>query len=189
MQKNIFGQMVSSIIKSLKKTFCFKGRATKLDFWSFFVFMIIVYFVFGVMFAFAGWISSLIEMSFPAVIVALFEIILLIPLAICQLSLAVRRLHDLGLSGFWLFYLSPYGLPIIYMVYLLDLDKSSNRVVDKIAKVGSPWLGWILTILAWPIGSSVSLLLLFLYDGKDEENEYGPSPYREAEPEEAATTF
>ena len=177
---DVFAKLVSSITDSLKKTFCFKGRATKLDFWTFILFCLLVNIVFVILGGGASWLSAKIEMSFPAVIVIVLYVIVAIPLILSLISLSVRRLHDLGLSGFWLFYLNPTGLPVIYMVYLLDLDPSGSRIIEKIEKVGSPWLGWILTFLFWPVGSGISLLLLFLYDGKDEENEYGPSPYRAA---------
>ena len=174
----IFEKMVTSIIDTLKKTLCFKGRATKLDYWTFILFCLLVDIVFVILGGAASWLSAKIEMSFPAVLVLALFILVDIPLLLCLISLSVRRLHDLCLSGFWLFYLNPTGLPVIFMVYLLDLDPTGSRIIEKIEKVGSPWLGWILTFLFWPVGSGISLLLLFLYDGKDEENEYGPSPYQ-----------
>ena len=61
---------------------------------------------------------------FFGVIVLFFTIVLM--------AVSVRRLHDLGMSGFWIMYLNILGLPVIYLVYLLDLDSSCNRVVEKI---------------------------------------------------------
>ena len=175
---DFFTKMVSSVVDTLKKTLCFKGRATKLDFWSFVLFCLLVDIVFVVLEGAASWLSAKIEMSFPSILVIALFVVVAIPLLLCLISLSVRRLHDLSLSGFWLFYLNPTGLPVIFLVYLLDLDPSGNRIVEKIGKVGSPWLGWILTLLFWPLGAGISLLILFLYDGKDEENEFGPSPYQ-----------
>ena len=103
--------------------------------------------------------------------------ILYLAITVCYISLSVRRLHDLGLSGFWLWYLNPFGLPVVYMVYLLDLDSACNQVVEKIQKTGSTWLGWILAWLFWPVGAAATLFLLFLYNGKREDNEFGPNPY------------
>lgn len=173
----MFKAMISSIIGSFKKMFCFKGRATKAEYWIFFLFLVLFNIIIGGGILGIGTaIGLLFESGIPLGIAWFILLILYIPLTIALISLSVRRLHDLGLSGFWLFYLNSFGLPIIFMVYLLDLDKSSNRVVEKISKVGSVWLGWILTFLFWPVGSSISLFLLFLYDGKKEENEFGPAP-------------
>ena len=162
--------MIDSLIGTLKKSLTFKGRSTKCDFWTFILFALVVDIVLGILVVLtAGSIAGNIFM----VIFALVNLALLVP----YISVSVRRLHDLGLSGFWLWYLNPVGLPVIYMVYLLDLDKASNKVIEKIQNTGSVWLGWILTWLFWPVGAGFTLFLLFLYDGKKEDNEFGPNPY------------
>jgi len=165
--------MISSLVDTLKKTLTFKGRATKADFWIFMLFV----FVFGIV---ASLLIVLTGGSALGNIVLVILGLLYLALIVCYISVSVRRLHDLGLSGFWLWYLNPFGLPVIYMVYLLDLDRASNRVIEKIQATGSVWLGWILTWLFWPIGATITLFLLFLYDGKKEDNEFGPNPYKEA---------
>ena len=166
-------KMISSLVDTLKKTVTFKGRATKADFWIFmlavFLFTIVAALLIGLT---AGSVLG-------KILFAIFAIIYL-AIFVCYISVSVRRLHDLGLSGFWLWYLNPFGLPVIYMVYLLDLDQASNRLIGKIQGIGSVWLGWILTWLFWPIGASITLFLLFLYDGKKEDNEFGPNPYKKA---------
>jgi len=164
--------LVNSLIGTLKKTLSFKGRATKLDFWIFILFVVLLAIV-------AGALIGLTSGSVLGNIVACVFGVIYLAAFVCYISLAVRRLHDLGLSGFWLWYLNPFGLPVIYMVYLLDLDAASNRVVEKIRGVGSVWLGWILTWLFWPIGATITLFLLFLYSGKKEDNEFGPNPYKD----------
>lgn len=171
----MFSVFINSLLDTIKKTFVFRGRATKLDYWTFVVCAIIVNTILSLI-LYGGFaiheVVGFILLGFIGLIyIAEF---------ICGLTLQVRRLHDLGLSGFWLFYLNPVGLPVVFMVYLLNIDNSCNRIIDKIHNVGSTWLGWILTFLFWPIGSVVALIVLYLYDGKDEANEYGPSPYAAA---------
>lgn len=164
--------VINSFVESLKKTLSFKGRATKWDFWIFVLFFVVYFLITGSL----TYLFSLIHESVGIAFLILFGITWL-ALFISGISLAVRRLHDLELSGFWLWYLNPSGLPIIFMVYLLDLDNGSDRVIEKINKTGYPWLGWILATLFWPVGALSTLFLMCLYDGKKEDNEFGPNPY------------
>ena len=166
--------MIELIKQALLKTFSFQGRATRKEYWGLVLFAAIVNLILqGIIFvAFrihpvVGWIFAI-----PALIVWL-------GLVISTISAGVRRLHDLSLSGFWFWYLNPFGLPVIYIVYLLNLDEASNLIIEKIQKIGSAWLGWILTFLFWPVGASAALLLLFLYSGKKVDNEFGPNPYKD----------
>ena len=162
--------MIDLIKSVLLKSFTFQGRATRKEFWSFVLFCLVVQIA-------AGAVTFLTAGSVLGNIWLVINLIIIIALLIPYISVAVRRLHDLGLSGFWFWYLNPCGLPVVFVVYLLDLDQNSNKIIDKIQKIGSPWLGWILTWLFWPIGAFAAQLLLFLYAGKDEANEFGPSPY------------
>ena len=89
---------------------------------------------------------------------------------------AVRRLHDHGLSGNWLFFLSPIGMALMFMAYVLDLDSSIDPVVAKIHKTGI--FNWLYAGIAWFFASGIILFcLLYLCVGKKEDNMFGPSPY------------
>ena len=171
----MIGKFFESINETVKKTFSFKGRATKKEFWCFFLFSVIVYILTILLLALILGAQS----TFLNILALVVFGIIWLGITICSISLSVRRLHDLGLSGFWLWYLSPFGLPVVYMVYLLDLDSACERVVGKIHKIGYGWLGWLLAWLFWPCGASLTLFLLFLYDGKKEDNEFGPNPYQD----------
>ena len=166
----IVKDIVQTIVSTLKKSFSFKGRATRKEFWLFWLFTFIVHLLLGV-------VALLLAGSVLGTIWGILSLIVCIALLFPYISVAVRRFHDLGLSGFWFWYLNPFGLPVIFVVYLLGLDKIADRIVEKIQNVGSPWLGWILTWLFWPCGATVALILLFLYAGKKEDNEFGPNPY------------
>lgn len=161
--------VVDSIVSTLKKSFSFAGRASRAEFWLFTV----AYYVLAIILCL---LEGLFAGSAFGTIWGILSLIVLVALLVPFVSVSVRRLHDLGLSGFWLWYLNPFGLPVIYVVYLLDLDQACNKLIEKISKVGSAWLGWILTIMFYPIGATVSLFLLFLYKGKPEDNEFGPCP-------------
>lgn len=164
--------MVELIKQSLLKSFTFQGRATRREFWWLVLFINVVEVILLGLTAVAFNIHSVVGWIFLAP-----TLVVMLGLTISFISAAVRRLHDLSLSGFWFWYLNPCGLPVIFTVYLLNLDEASNLIIDKIQKIGSPWLGWILTLLFWPLGASAALLLLFLYAGKKADNEFGPNPY------------
>ncbi len=161
----------NALLTDFKKAFTFAGRATRMEYWT----LAITFWIAEIILLPIG--GLLLGLLFPLGIIWLFlSSLILLALLVPLISVSVRRLHDLGLSGFWLWYLNPFGLPVIFVVYLLDLDQACNKLIDKISKVGSPWLGWILTYLFYPIGATLALFLLFLYKGKPEDNEFGPSP-------------
>ncbi|MBR4255125.1 MAG: DUF805 domain-containing protein [Lentisphaeria bacterium] len=157
-----------------KNPFSFYGRAKRKEFWSYLIGYVVLFNILLVLLSVA--ISHAEDESTAAVFEGAFVVIVLI-LLIPLLAVSVRRLHDLGMSGFWLMYLNVLGLPVIYLVYLLDLDSSCNRVIEKIWNSKHPWLSWIVTILFWWVGAPLSLFLLFMYEGKHEDNEFGPNPY------------
>ena len=161
--------MVGSVVSSLKKSFSFQGRAPRCEFWTFLLFYVLVQVVEFLLLSLADG-SKLGEILFW--IFAVVSLLLLIPL----ISVSVRRLHDMNLSGFWFWYLTPAGLAVVYVVYILGMDKAAERLIDRIAKVGSSWLGWILAWLLWPAGAPIALLLLFLYAGQTGDNDFGPAP-------------
>ena len=156
----------------VKKWYSFSGRATCKDFWLTALF------------------QSLTAVGLIAILLLFFALsdvigfILCLPFGLILISLIVavianlfRRLHDLGLSGFWTCYLSPLGLPSMYGAYVLDADQSAKEGIERIKNVGSPWLSWILAIIFWPTASSFCLLLILLSPGQKQDNAYGANPY------------
>ena len=91
-----------------------------------------------------------------------------------------RRLHDLGLSGYWLFYLSPGGAICILGAYLADLDEDAKQVVKRVQTLGLPWIGWI---FLWPIAAPFVQLLFLIAPGEHRDNRYGKNPYGESIPQ------
>ena len=159
----------------LKKWFSFSGRATRKDYWmtvleqslcavAMFVLLIIVQEILSSV----SWLANL--LSLPLVLA-------LLSLVVAAYANLFRRLHDLGLSGFWTCYLSPLGLFFLYGSYVMDADSTATAGVERIKNVGSPWLSWILAYIFWPVASLFSLLLILLSPGKKQDNIYGPNPY------------
>ena len=78
----------SSIKTCFQKFSDFNGRASRSEFWYFYLFAILVY----VISIFIG-----IQMPFFFAVAAIFALILFVP----TLAVTARRLHDTGRSGWW----------------------------------------------------------------------------------------
>ncbi len=89
----------------LKKYAEFNGRARRREYWMFFLFNFIIAIVLSVL---EGLVGS------PGIVSLLYCLGVLVP----SLAVAIRRLHDIDKSGWWLF----IGLvPIIGGIWLLVL--------------------------------------------------------------------
>ena len=104
--------MGSAISSCFTKYATFSGRATRSEFWFFYLFYMIIYIVGAIVGAVVG--SQFVMYLF------------MLPLFIPFLAAAVRRMHDVGRSG-W-FYLVP-----IYNIILLCSASSpgSNKYGEK----------------------------------------------------------
>ena len=162
---------INGLMSTVKKTFCMSGRATRCEFWSYTLTALVIVFSLLVIGLGLGAIANFLGVFWMGLTLLVY-----IALFIPCISLTVRRLHDVNLTGFWYWYLCPVGLPIIFIVYLLNLDSSANNLIEKIKGVGSIWLGWILALLCWPGGAAATLFLLFLYRGTKGDNDFGPDP-------------
>lgn len=104
---------------ALKKYADFNGRATRTEFWMFFLIYIIIYIV-----------LTLIDSSVVVGLIGLpilslaFGLALLIP----SLSIGARRLHDIGRSGWWqLIMLIPLiGFIVLIVFWVMD-SKEDNQ--------------------------------------------------------------
>ena len=119
---NIF----KNIASAFKNWLDFKGRASRGEYWSYTLFMMI----FGLLFS-AGlivlflkgnalWLDSALGMI-------VFGIVNLY-ITILGIFLSTRRLHDINKSGWWqLLSLTIVGLPVVFYWYLKPADKGENR--------------------------------------------------------------
>ncbi len=91
-------------IHVVKDNFCsFKGRASRYEFWWFYLISIIVACLCSIGDAIIGW---------PGIIGGIWSLIVFLP----QLGLDVRRLHDINRSGWWLLVAC---VPVIGWILLL----------------------------------------------------------------------
>lgn len=98
-------------IEVLKKYAVFSGRATRAEYWYFYLFNNLIGFVIGVI---VGIVGTRIIILFY-----LYFLALLIP----GWAVAVRRLHDIGKSGWWVFI---SGIPIVGSIWLIVLKATDS---------------------------------------------------------------
>lgn len=120
---NLFKKYFWDIIKN--HYFDFKGRATRKEYWMFVLahFTIVVLTIILIGIFYFGHLAVLSGVLFGAFI--LFILALIIP----SLALSVRRIHDMGQSGWWyLIALVPYAGSIVLLVfYCLPSEKGQNK--------------------------------------------------------------
>ncbi len=100
----------------LKKYFVFNGRARRKEYWMFFLFNMIVTMV-------ISFIEGLLGMD--GAVTGLYGIAVLIP----AIAVGVRRLHDIGKSGWWmLISLVPIVGPFVFLYFTVKAgDEGSNE--------------------------------------------------------------
>lgn len=108
-------------LKCLKQYADFRGRARRKEYWMFTLFNAIIGFVFGCIDGLLGWTNPEIGLG---VLGGIYSLAVLVP----GLAVTVRRLHDVGMSGWKLLYvLIPIiGAIILIVSYCTAGDSGSN---------------------------------------------------------------
>jgi len=106
--------MIESVKDALKKYFVFQGRATRPQFWWFELANLIVAVVFTIVIMIAGSVNA----SLGNLVNTLLHLVTLVVFGLPGISLAVRRLHDIGKSGWWLLLIF---IPLIGIIWLIVL--------------------------------------------------------------------
>jgi uncharacterized membrane protein YhaH (DUF805 family) len=97
--------------------FTYRGRASRSAFWWFALLEVIAYLI-------VSWISD--ESTVAGIIV---DILVALPLILCGIALAVRRLHDSGRTGWWWWigFVPVVGGIVLLVFYLLPGTPAPNR--------------------------------------------------------------
>ena len=104
------------------KYLCFTGRARRKEYWMFVLFNFIAAFVVGFV---GGLLAELTNIAAFAFLGVLYNFAAILPgLAVC-----IRRLHDIGKSGWWwLIVLVPFVGAIVLLVFMfLDSQPGANE--------------------------------------------------------------
>ncbi len=101
-------------LDAFKKYADFSGRATRQQYWMFVLFYLIIYIALSV-------IDAVLQVF---VLGLIFSLALFIP----SISIAARRLHDTGRTGWWqLIYLIPLIGLIVMIVFLVQDSHDENQ--------------------------------------------------------------
>ncbi len=113
------------------KSFSFKGRATRKQYWLYTLFQFFIFIIFiGVTLPFQGTQHGPESAGgIFANLIAISYLIYLLATAIQSLAITTRRLHDANLSGWWqLLMLLPYlGNIILLVLVVLPSKNQPNR--------------------------------------------------------------
>lgn len=133
---------VNAVGLGLKRIFDFRGRANRTDFWIFVLFVIVTT---GLMlmipigrvimtFVLSASGNATLPSSFASstvawllTVIAISGVVLLI-LALASFSMAVRRLHDINRSGWWILLLFVFGYFILLYWFLQPSQKEVTEL-------------------------------------------------------------
>lgn len=108
-------------LKCLKQYADFRGRARRKEYWMFVLFNVIIAFVFGCIDGLLGWTDPEIGLG---VLGGIYTLAVFIP----GLAVGVRRLHDIGKSGWnYFFVLIPIVGPIMLLVWFFTEGESDSN--------------------------------------------------------------
>jgi len=164
-EPSLFSLFVGAVTK---RYFQFSGRARRREYWAFNLFYFIGAFLFGCALGFGGVTD---ENKIRGSIIVFY----CFPTAIPSVSILVRRLHDVGISGYLaLFYYAwIYGGPAAFLLVFAGINRPKEQFPE-----------FFLTAIAWASGVwGCSLIILycviFYYTvkrGGQGTNRFGPDP-------------
>ncbi len=108
-------------LEVLRKYAVFSGRARRKEYWMFFLFNLIIYFVLGII----GEIVRIAPQINGGVLASIYALGVLIP----GVAVGVRRLHDTNRSGWWLLinFVPLIGTVVLIVFMVQDSQTGDNR--------------------------------------------------------------
>ena len=118
------GAIISNFMEIILGKYAqFKGRAGRSEFWMFYL----VYFIIGAVFSIL--MNLVASISFLYYIILVLQVIIIVGLLVPTLAVSVRRLHDIGKGGEWIFI---NLIPLIGSIwFLILLIKEGEKVANR----------------------------------------------------------
>lgn len=172
--------MWQQFIVVFKKMFVWRGRATRMEYWSFWLFSNIISAGISLFGNIAGsaetyayserssyLYSDMGGMFGPAMMVQLaVSLIFVIP----GISVAIRRLHDIGRSGIWLL-ASPVLAIIIFISTCMTIASAATH-----SSSAAFWPAIMMISIVLFIIISITMFVFMVSDSERGSNKYGASP-------------
>jgi uncharacterized membrane protein YhaH (DUF805 family) len=110
-----------SISTCMAKYATFEGRASRSEFWWFYLFTLIVSWA-------AMAVSAIVLGGSEELTGALFELIVNLVFLVPSLAVGARRLHDIGMSGWWqLLVFTCIGIIVLIVWWATDTNDKGDR--------------------------------------------------------------
>ena len=168
-------------LRPLKNYAKFSGRASRAEFWWFFLFLFLLYIVVWIgMVAILGMSAAsgsppslgvLGAFGFAGIFMVLFWLAMIIP----TIAVQVRRLHDTDRSGWWVggFYLGYIAYIVLMFATIASLvpTDGSPPNFDSASGIGIQVFGLLFFVY------SIALLVFFCMRGTQGPNRFGDDPY------------
>lgn len=115
-----------------KKTFVYQGKASRREFWSFILITIIFYTIFAT--GYFYWSIFQVKYHFGTEAVywllsfyVLWGIVVPLILLLPTVAVGIRRMHDIGYSGWW------FGGALLFIAFILPTlnDKNSSQIGEN----------------------------------------------------------
>ena len=163
-----FGEAIKSVFSKYAIS---SGRARRSEYWYFALFNFLV----GIVLAILGK-----KFPFLSILTTLYGLAVLIP----GITVSVRRLHDIGKSG-W-FFLVPLIPALAYTGYLIyyvikimketgdnfsDIDAISQHIMNNPSGIVAIVLLGLLAFITW-----IVWIVWMVKDSQPSENKWGPNP-------------
>lgn len=122
---------MSWFLAALQKYATFSGRAQRAEYWYFVLFYLLIVLVLSIVDAFTGTFD---REGGVGLLSGLFSLALFIP----SLAVAVRRLHDIGRSGWWLLIgLIPLVGALVLLVFAVQDSQPGSNAYGPNPKTGT----------------------------------------------------
>lgn len=142
----------------------FQGRATRSEFWWFYLFSFLVNIAF-----------SLLDRVFSFVIIELIDILVALAILLPYIAVSARRLHDLNLSGWWQCFIY---IPLAFLVIIVSYFAINAQYIDAKSlsslSIGLVICGGLCVLIC--VISSLVFLILFILRGTRGVNRFGEDP-------------
>jgi uncharacterized membrane protein YhaH (DUF805 family) len=112
-----WGEIMNWYLQALKKYADFSGRARRKEYWFYILFYLIILVVLAIC---DGFIGTTMQGAGIGILTGIYALAVLIP----TLAVAVRRLHDTGRSGWWIFIQLVPIVGIFILLYFLVSDSN-----------------------------------------------------------------
>ena len=155
----------------IEKYCCFKGRARRSEFWNWtlaYVLLSVVLSVFNTFMMFSRLEALDLDDPFSIykspgyIVIALVGLALFLP----NLGVTIRRLHDTGRSGWWVWVPVIAYFPMLWAALSVQTNPGSAMGMLAIMLL----CGLVMLVIG------IIILVWLCQDSEPQENEYGPSP-------------